>query len=251
MFYKPVINKFREMGKEDDLERIKEAFNEHEARYIQRIKPLPSKPSRLLGQNGLHYIQLSLFRSKALLEGVVTSVNSGNGLLAMLATRAHFETTGGLSCFFKKLRSFYDSVITYEELDKALFKLILGTRAGEIEKVTESFNVLTMIDTVDEYFTHISPRRVQTFRKTYELLSEYCHPNFSGITIGAQWEKNIGIVGFKQSLELLNEDLAVSSYLLISTTAFLRFYDMCFSLLSENEELPIIVGNNAHTTNAT
>ena len=125
-------------------------------------------------------------------------------------------------------------------MDKALIRLHLGTRDEEIERVAESINVMSMIDSIDQYFKHLFPeKKVQTVRKTYDLLSEFCHPNFSGITIGAQTDKNIGIVGFKKSLELSNEDLAFSSYLILSTTVFLEFYDMCFSLLSENEELPI------------
>jgi hypothetical protein len=243
MFSESVINKFKEMGKEDDLEQIEAALKEHEAKYIQKIKPLPSKPNRMLGQNGLHYIQLSLFRSKVLLEGVVTSVNSGNGLMAMLATRAHFETTGGLSFFFKKLRNFYDSVITYEELDGALFRLIMGSRDKELERVPDPINVMTMIDSIDQYFKPLLPEKIPMFRETYDFLSEFCHPNFLGITRGSQINK-IAIVRFNQSLELSDEDLVFSSYLLMSISAFFKFYDICFSLLNENEELPIIVRNN-------
>lgn len=224
----------------DEIKRLEKHLIEYENRYIQKLVPQSSKPSRLVGQNGLHYIQLALYRSKLLIYGCISSMNSSNGMLGILSTRAHFEVTGAVAYFYKRLKSFYSSNITHEALDETLNRLTLGGRIKELERAPDPINVMSLIDAADEYFKKIKKNGVSMFRSSYDFLSEFCHPNYCGISIGADINK-IGVVRYRDILELSKEDLVFFNYLLMSVNSFLLFYDLIFEMLRDNEELPQII----------
>lgn len=47
---------------------IEDYYKEYDKRFIGKTKPQKNKPERMLGNNGLYYIQLTLHRSRALFE---------------------------------------------------------------------------------------------------------------------------------------------------------------------------------------
>lgn len=240
MFNKEVEEVFIRAGLEKEIDELKQCLSEYDNRYIRLIKHQEKQPERLLGQNGLHYIQLALYRSKILLEGSIISANNKNGLSAMLSTRAHYEVTGGLAYFYNKLKNFYNGVITFEQLDESLRRLLLGARLEELTKAPDPINVMSLIDAADNFYKNKIPKKVLMFRESYDFLSEFCHPNCYGITMGC-YINSVGIVRYNNSATLSDKDLIFVHYLLMSCSSALGFYDMIYALLNNNEELPIII----------
>lgn len=175
-----------------------------------------------------------------ILEGSINSINNKNALSAILSTRAHFEVTGGLAYFYKKLNNFYGETITYEQMDESLKRLSLGAKLEELTKAPDPINVMSLIDAADNYYKNKIPEKVLMFRESYDFLSEFCHPNCYGITMGCNIN-SVGIVRYNNVATLSDKDLIFVHYLSMSCLSSLSFYDMIYELLSKNEELPIII----------
>lgn len=240
MFNEEVKNVFIKAGLEEQIGEFEQFLDEYNSRYIRIIKPQETRPKRLLGKNGLHYIQLALYRSRMLLQGSINSINDRNPLSAILSTRAHFEVAGGLAYFYKKLNNFYDEAITFGQVDESLRRLLLGVKLEEPPEAPDPINVMSLIDAADSYYKNKIPGKVSMFRESYDFLSEFCHPNSYGIGMGCSIN-SAGIVRYNNSVTLSDRDLTFCHYLLMSCSTSLGFYDMIYELLSKNEELPIII----------
>ncbi|GED55464.1 hypothetical protein EDM54_23835 [Brevibacillus borstelensis] len=228
---------------EECFNEIEKLLLEHSERYVGISKPLPSKPVRLIGQNGVHYLQLSLSRSHSLIKGAILALNNKNPLLAILAVRAHFETTGGVSYLLKKLDSFYKQRISEELLNQSLKRLHFGVKLPEFSPLNppDPINVMSLIDSVDEMITKM-PQNNGTidFRRCYDNLSEFSHPNNLGMTMDVHFNK-IGITRFYFSSQLPKSEFDMINYHLVITSGlFIHAYDECLKLLVNNEELPIL-----------
>lgn len=91
---------------------------------------------------------------------------------AILLTRAAVETSAALWYLCAKLEAALDSEAV-GDLDGYLMKLTLGSRTND-DIMPEPINVLNFVDRVD--------KEVSGFRHQYELLSEFAHPNWAGVT---------------------------------------------------------------------
>lgn len=235
-------------GNELEAQMLKDLVTFHEERYIKKHKPLPERPPRLLGQNGLHYLQMCLFRSRALVDGYFVSFESDNPILSALTTRAHFEVTGGVAYFLKKLKNFYSGAITYEQIDESLGRLNLGMRAKsnlegvEVERIPDPVNVMSFIQAADHEFKKISSKGIMYFQESYDDLSEFCHPNSLGMFMGSTINK-IAVVRYnKEFAQTEHPNDFFFNFFAITSFAFMHFYDEAFELLEKNEDFPIILG---------
>lgn len=234
-------NKFIEWNKEKEFNIINENINDLESRYISKqITNLPKSKRQIFGQNCLHYIQMALNRSKVLIEGCLIALDNENDLLAMLATRAHFEVTGALAYLLKRLQSFYNGTIDFEKIDEDLFRLTLGSKDPGLPLAPDPINVMNLIDAADTLFQKISGIKGKTYRELYDFLSEICHPNSFGITKGSKVIDN-GVIEYEKNKKLLENDLGFLNFLCITVEDFLMFYDNIFDLIKEGEELPKII----------
>lgn len=241
MFSDNIVEEYRSKGRSDLLKRIEHDIKEHDDRYIKMIKPFTRKPKNLLGRNGLYYLQNVLFRSRVLIEGSIFSLNSENILVTLLATRAHYEITGSLAYFLKKLKSYYEHNITFEQVNETLHKLSIGGKLADRPMGTpEAIGVMSMIDAADDLFKQIAKEKITVFRESYEYLSEFCHPNHYGVTMGSHLN-SIGIVRFDKHPDLKNKYIEPLGYLTISTGIFIMYYDKILKYLTENEDMPVIV----------
>lgn len=228
----------------EEMNKIEGYINEYEKRYVKKTKPQRQRPNNLLGHNGFYYIQEILFRSNSLFEGFITSINTENTLMAFLSTRAHFEVTGAISFFLKRLRSYYNKTISYEQIDKDLKRLCLGTRDANIQEsnanVPEPINVMNLIDAADEIFRKRNSNKQESiYRIIYEDLCEYCHPNFGGVVMGSHINKT-AIARFDKYPILSKEHLFIFYDMNISLKTFIINYDEVLDILATNEEMPII-----------
>ena len=97
---------------------------------------------------------------------------------------------------------------------------------------------VTLIDSADSAFKDFGDKKSKPFRDSYEYLSEYCHPNMGGLTIGSEILDK-GIIEFYKIPYfdendygvLLNDSIMTIEY-------FFYLYDKCFDLIKKNEDIP-------------
>jgi len=224
----------------ESIGKIKNFLRAHDSRIIKSITLKISGSERRIGQNGIHYIQLSLQRSKSLLEGYLKNYKE-YPLISILAVRCHFESTGSIAYFFYMLQKFYENKIDYKKLDDSLRSLSLGQKVIPGKKNTipkyNTINVLTMIDKADRILKSISPK-ISVFRDLYDELSEYCHPNFLGMYFYCD---NLKYGTFNYKTKTRKKGNIFRHHLCISANVFLTLYDKIYEVLLTNEELPVIV----------
>ncbi|OKP97731.1 hypothetical protein [Paenibacillus sp. P46E] len=233
------IEMFESLNKQDIIEDILDFEDFHKTYHISKHKPLPERPELLLGQNGIHYLQMSLYRSRLLLDGLIDSINNNNVLVGVLCTRAHFETSAGVGYLLKNLRGYYNKDISFENLELTLSRLLLGTKTkGGLDDAPDPVNVLTMITAADKLFSELSKLSEPLFRTYYDSLSELCHPNSFGLQLSGGINK-VGIVRYRGLNEPYEVDIHTSSLFRVSSAGFKAFYKEARKLLEVNEELPI------------
>lgn len=245
MFSAEVKTRYQEHS--EHFAEIETCVSKHSERFRSRFVSQPQRPQRLLGHNASALLQKLLNRSRYLLRGFILSFNDSNAIMAYLATRSHFETTGAIACLLKWLQKFYNERCNYEELDGILKKLYLGGRVFPDKNIPkyscapDSINVLSLIDDVDVLYKHMSGDFKKPFRENYEFLSEYCHPNFLGINQGSKAIMPQGIFEFQYPPTIDNSEATdLLANLTVSLSMFMHFFDKCYELLHENEEMPIL-----------
>lgn len=222
---------------------IKSYDLEHKEMFRSRLVSQQKKPKRPLGHNASALLQNLLKRSWYLLRGFILSFNDSNAIMAYLATRSHYETTGAIACILKWLQKLYDDKCTYEDLDKTFRKLFLGGRVFPDKKFSapESINALSLIDDVDSLYKQMGGVLKKPFRESYEFLSEFCHPNHLGITQGSEVIMPQGIIEFQYPPKIGNSDaIELLSNLTVSLSIFMLIFNKCYVLLCKNEEMPIL-----------
>ena len=243
MFSNEVKKYLEDVGQMSWLDKFEKYYKDHNERYIFKLKPLPQKPKRLLGQNGLDYLQMALGRSRFLLDGIELSLNCGNMLLVALAARAHFEITGGVAYFLTKYKKFCNNEMTYDKIEPMVDKLILGTYDSELLKIHNAprpIRVGKMIDAADSLFNQMSNKERNIFRDCYNFLSEFCHPNNFGLNLVKMIDEKFIVTYFKKT-HIMRKDISILPTILISVQSFLWYYDKARKLIMENEEVPIII----------
>lgn len=187
-----------------------EAFaKRYEAALAQRFTP--SRRSRqedfsLRDQAGL--LRLSIVHRARLLT--LTQIHCTNGGLVpgvMLAVRAHFEMTGLLAFFFRQSERYFAREIDGNEFAALLFRLHLGRRhgldsppSGFAPEEVEAVGVMTCVDDVDRLLK-AEPTLKGAFRDSYEWLSEFCHPNGYGRSIGQRITADADAIEFDDGFE--------------------------------------------------
>ena len=240
MINKEIREKYPSIGF-DQLEKYMLSYQE---RYYTSSRASKKKPARLLGQNGVTFLLNSLQRSRYIFTGLIDCLNRTHVLLAFLAARAHFETTGSVAYFFRSLRKFYNGKISYEKVDNILYRLSLGGKTYPPKdthpKRPDPINILTQVDAADKLFFEMGGDD-KSFRSCYDFFSEICHPNFLGIIMGSEIiEKNT--VAYSEKLEFKEPDFGMLvNYMLASCGFFFHIYDECFSLVRENEQIPKLI----------
>ena len=107
-----------------------------------------------------------------------------------------------------------------------------------------------MLDVVDKLFIEMKKELndnviklykilgTEPFRGVYELLSEYCHPNFPGFIYSVETNGKNKFI-FRDELIIDENSLGmILKSIQISLLFFFSVYDDCFSLLNKNEKMP-------------
>jgi len=218
---------YKEFDKyKEDMSEIEDNYVEHKKRQLRSLTR-PTEPDQLIIHNGVYYLQLLLCRSINLIEGVFLAVNVKNPLIAILATRAHFETTGALALFADKVTRFHKGTMDIRSIEKILQKLVLGTRFCELHdrfNAPKSENVMNYIDAIDKMLCGLGVENKEAnFRKNYEFLSEFCHPNTYGVALTHQLVAGSAI--FNTSPTLSEKEIALVKHICYSASLFILLYD--------------------------
>ena len=240
MINKEIREKYPSIGF-DQLENYMLSYQE---RYYTLSCASKKKPDRLLGQNGITFLLNSLIRSRYIFTGFIDCLNRAHVLLAFLATRAHFETTGSVAYFFRHLRKFYNGKISYEKVDNILYRLSLGCKTYPPKDThperPDPINILTQVDAADKLFAEMGGHN-KPFRNSYDFLSEFCHPNFLGLTMGSEIVAKNTVV-YSEKLEFKEAHFVkLVNYMLMDCGFFFHIYDECFSLIRKNEQIPKLI----------
>ncbi|MFD2332268.1 hypothetical protein ACFSR7_23685 [Cohnella sp. GCM10020058] len=167
-------------GEAKEVEFLEHIIQWHESMYIEESTDYTEMQL---------FLQLSLFRSKLILSSFLQSCELRNPLTTALLVRTHYETTGGLAFLKKRINSYHFGGIDEDALRISVSKLLRGTRTKQAfspiaeNRIHDSVNVMTLIDAVDD-FTKKQALPSPIFRECYDKLSEICHPNFIGLSIG-------------------------------------------------------------------
>ena len=214
------------------------------------------KSESFLGYFTTLYLMYSLQKSRDLFRGFIDCINLKNFSLLFLSTRAHLEITGSIAYFLRYLISYYDSKIKFEEIIDLLSRLFEGTKSKLLEGTKkypvsyQAINVLTMLNGADKLFREKKVKLnenvikiygifgTEPIRCVYELISEFCHPNFPGFIFSVETNEENKLI-FRDKLIIDENSLGMALKSIdFSLSFFFSVYDDCFSLLNKNEKMP-------------
>lgn len=239
----------KEHGRLENLEEILELLKKHNLFFINKSTLSCGNKSnerdiKLFGHNVLRYIQLQLFRSKTLIDGSLLALSKNCALTSILSARAHFETTGCMAFLYKKISSHYDGNIDFENLNNNLKRLLLGATTIKNPNVPKPIHVLNLIDATDWYIEKLVIKEKipegGKFRDFYNDLSEFCHPNYHGITSGSDILKEEGAIVYHNTNKINNLEFGFFFHISISISIFLFLYEEIFRILKSKDMLPKI-----------
>ena len=117
--------------------------------------------------------ELLIHRVAALSRSAVAHLENEDVVPGIVLTRAIVETVAVLYCLNQRLEKFLAAPSEAEEdaLDDFLMKSLVGARWED--HPVQAQNILTFIDKVS--------KEIESFRESYDVLSEYAHPNWSGM----------------------------------------------------------------------
>lgn len=169
--------------------------------------------------------------ARQLTATIIYASNTGLISGAYLAARAHFEVTGLLGDLVLTLERRKSGAITEAAAAERVHRLHLG-RKVELEGLPEAetrdvtaINVMTLIDAVDKVLPDREMRG--EFRRAYDWLSEFCHPNqFSRMAAGYEIDHAKKVVRFRLEPKTRKDDLgAIILNAGVSHALFFYFYD--------------------------
>lgn len=113
-----------------------------------------------------------LHRIYGLSESAINLLDALKNPEAIILIRAAQESTALLYWLYLEMKKVCDNN-NLNEFDSFIMKLLFGSKIEPIKE--KAYNILTAIDKVDKL--------IQNFRKNYDILSEFVHPNSYGTFI--------------------------------------------------------------------
>jgi len=155
--------------KEDLLKEAKERCALLTQSRLTRLDPASISPKAKIPYKAMHYCAALVWRAEELARIACELYDREEVVSALTLTRSSMETAAALWFLKEKIQSVVDSKYM-GEIDDVLKKLLAGSRNDAT--VYDAYNVMKFVDNVD--------KRIAGFRKTYESMCEYAHPNWLG-----------------------------------------------------------------------
>lgn len=237
-----------ELKKGDELDLFSKLENydaEYKKRSYKRIVFPQGRVKRVLGYLGIANLLRIHQKSHQLYISFIDNINRRHASTSLLVDRAHLETTAALAYLLYKLQMYYSNSIDLRETELMLNRMLEGYKSPTLRgDLPQSINVLTMIETADKLILASieDDNGDKLFSKTYEYLSEGCHPNSLGLSYGSKYLSAGDFIYYSHSHNFLKGELkAQVSAMNLSCDFFFAFFDNCFNLLRHNEKLPKLV----------
>jgi hypothetical protein len=134
-----------------------------------RIDPASISIKAKIPFKAMIYREALIWRTEELARMALEMYERNELASAVTLTRACMEDIAAMWYLKGTLQNIVEDN-NMREVDDVLMKLLMGSRSGITD--LEAFNVLTFVDKVE--------KDINGFRKNYEAMCEYAHPNWSG-----------------------------------------------------------------------
>ncbi len=131
-----------------------------DARTTARLSKLPFK--------AMFYRDSLLWRIEELGRSALGAYDSGDHVAGIVLTRATIETIAALNALHRLITRYEGGAV--DKLDETLMSMLLGSRVRDDRP--DAINILNAVDKLT--------KTLPDFRKLYDQLSEFAHPNDAG-----------------------------------------------------------------------
>jgi hypothetical protein len=141
---------------------------------VNRIDPLQISTIAKIPYKALEVRECLAHRCADIGEAIVKTYEADLFVSSLILCRALQETVALLWYTANACKRYVENNGT-SELDPTLMRVLLGFKDRDEgqENLPNALNIMTAIDRVE--------RDISGFRKNYDMLSEYAHPNWSGV----------------------------------------------------------------------
>jgi len=154
------------------MDEIQERLKLLESSLPRRVDAMAVSPTAKIPFKALLYREALIWRMAELGRSALESFENDKLATAILLTRAAVETSAALSYLCAKVDAAVQSG-TVGDTDEYLMKLTMGSRRDPA--MPKAISVLTFVDHVE--------KEIEGFRKQYDALSEFAHPNWAGTAL--------------------------------------------------------------------
>ena len=142
-----------------------------------------------------------LHRALELATSADNSISNQQVVSSSLLIRALFETVSVFGFMYFKMLDF-NKTKNIQEFETSITKILYGSR-NETTEYT-SINILSMVDKIDKVYPN--------YRATYDKLSEFSHPNYTGASLlyGTLQEKEIVTYNNLSSSHLMHKNESIN-----------------------------------------
>lgn len=154
-----------------------------------------------------------LYRITELAESAIELYENQNRIIsAFIITRSIHETIALYYSFYIKLKKVIDNQ-SLDNFDEYLMKLLFGWKNDD--DFPNAPNILNAVNELN--------KQIDTFRHIYDRLSEFCHPNYSGVFGAyAKINKETGWVDFGKEMKKINPMIGLHP--LVASLELFKFY---------------------------
>lgn len=193
----------REMPKataDDFLEEIRCSLAVLEANLPKQVDGFALSSTTKLPFKALWFRDSLCWRMAQLSRSALNSFEEKKLASAILLTRASMETCAAL-WYLSEILERAVSAQAIGETDNHLIKLLMGSKT-DTDVLPKAENVLNFVDRVE--------KKITGFRREYERLSEFAHPNWAGTALlFSKPEETTGIAHLGENLRAEKEALFV------------------------------------------
>ena len=211
---------------EKDIDSAKVLISEFKKILPDRVDPISITLKSKIPYKAVSLRELLLYRITELGESAIELYEKKRTISAFIITRAVMETAALFYWLHKRLERVVDSN-NIEDIDDFLMNVLFGWKGNKDLK--EPYNILKAVD-------HLN-KKVPHFRRAYDVLSEFTHPNYCGVhgAYGKIDKKNIwtDLGAEKRNVPIISG----LSPLVGSLELFTYYYDEMTDLLPKFKEV--------------